>query len=195
MFLHSILGTATNTFAMKPEQIPDLAAFLDDFEMLHIASFPSIFRLIGTWSLLEELTANLDRLDALASISFYRVIDNEKMEMGVEDFWIQLNYQWMHYIDFLPTANWAFHASDPLMQSFHALTVLLEAANKKMATVDVLHPKPGSFLARPKNESLSIGGHVSSVIPAFLKRRLSSKAFRTFSANINHNLAYELHYR
>ncbi|MEC7986343.1 MAG: hypothetical protein VX278_14350 [Myxococcota bacterium] len=194
MFLHSILGTATNTFAMKAVQIPDLAVFLDDFELLHISAFPSIFRLIGTWRLLEELTANLSRLDRLSSISFFRVIDNEPMRMKAEDLWIHLNYQLMHYVDFLPTANWSFHASDPLLQSFRALSVFLDRAEKRMAKVDCMFPQAGHFFSRPQKETLSFGGHVSSVIPAFLKRRLSEKALRRFSAKINHDLSYQLHF-
>jgi len=44
--LHSILGTATNTFAMDAAKIPKLKALLTDFEALHVESFPSILRLL-----------------------------------------------------------------------------------------------------------------------------------------------------
>ena len=70
MLLHSILGTATNTFAMTKEQIPKLAALVTDFEMLHIESFPSVFRLISNAQLLETLNDNAQRLDDLKEILF-----------------------------------------------------------------------------------------------------------------------------
>ena len=68
MLLHSILGTATNTFAMKKEQIPKLAELVTEFEMLHIESFPSIFRLISNLTLLETLNQNAHRLDCFQEI-------------------------------------------------------------------------------------------------------------------------------
>src|SRR6187402_3731181 len=45
MLLHSILGTGTNTFAMKAEKIPQLQALLDPFDWTHVQAFPSILRL------------------------------------------------------------------------------------------------------------------------------------------------------
>ena len=39
--LHSILGTATNTWAMEASKIPKLKELLTDFEALHVEVFPS----------------------------------------------------------------------------------------------------------------------------------------------------------
>ena len=41
-------------------------------------------------------------------------------------------------------------------------------------------------------EKLSFGGRVSSVIPAFLKKKLAAKSIRQFSKRINHSLDFEL---
>ena len=94
--LHSILGTATNTFAMEAHKIPALFDLLTEFEQAHVEAFPSILRLITHLSLLEELTENTHRLNALESIEFHRVIDNAKCTMTADDLWIQLNYQLMY---------------------------------------------------------------------------------------------------
>jgi hypothetical protein len=44
--LHSILGTATNTFAVDAGKIPKLKALLTEFEAIHVETFPSILRLL-----------------------------------------------------------------------------------------------------------------------------------------------------
>ena len=44
--LHSILGTATNTFAMDAGKLPKLKALLTEFEAIHVETFPSILRLL-----------------------------------------------------------------------------------------------------------------------------------------------------
>lgn len=43
--LHSILGTATNTFAVDAGKIPKLKALLTEFEAIHVETFPSILLL------------------------------------------------------------------------------------------------------------------------------------------------------
>ena len=44
--LHSILGTATKTFAVDAGKIPKLKALLTEFEAIHVETFPSILRLL-----------------------------------------------------------------------------------------------------------------------------------------------------
>ena len=194
MLLHSILGTATNTFAMSKEQIPKLAELVTDFEMLHISSFPSVFRLISNTELLATLNNNMHRLDDLKEILFYRVIDNQPITMDAENFWIQLNYQLVHFIDFLPAANWYTHSSDPLLQWFLDLSTFLDAAGKTMATVGFEMPKTNEAKKRCR-ETLSIGSKISGWIPASLKRKLAAKSVQKFSANIKHSLAFEITWR
>ena len=65
LLLHSILGTGTNTFAMKADKIPGLRALLTPFEWTHVEAFPSVLRLLYGLTLRRDLWANLSRLDAL----------------------------------------------------------------------------------------------------------------------------------
>ncbi|MEC9464624.1 MAG: hypothetical protein VX834_02490 [Myxococcota bacterium] len=192
MLLHSILGTGTNTFAMEAHKIPKLAEFLTDFELLHIEAFPAVLRLLADLELLKTLNAQLWKLDKLDTITFHKVIDNEKMTLSAQDLWIQLNYQLMHFADFLPAANWASHASDPLLQNLRDLSDFLDRSGLRMAKLDVNLPQPASPMVQPHGEKLSFGGRVSSVIPAFLKKKLAAKSIRKFSSRINHSLNFEL---
>jgi hypothetical protein len=189
LLLHSILGTATNTFAMEAKKIPMLAELLTDFEMLHVDAFPSILRLLNDLRLLEELEANLHRLDKLRTVTFHRVIDNGPMEMDAESFWIQLNFQLIHFVDFLPAANWTCHSSDPVIQSFVALSSFLDKTGKREAKVDFQIPAA----AQPREgETLSLGGRFSALVPAPVKRKLAAKSIRKFSARIGHSLDFGL---
>ena len=193
--LHSILGTATNTFAMKVEKLPSLNNLLTEQEQLHIAAFPSILRLISNIDLLEQLTANIHRLHELQSIRYYRVIDNKQCEMSADDLWVQLNHQLVHFIDFLPAANWANNASDPVLQSFVRISQFLDAANKRVATVGFSMPESKGPFSKPIQEKLSIGGRISSFIPSSLKRKLAAKSVRKFSESIGHNIDYTLRWQ
>ena len=190
--LHSILGTATNTFAMKPQKIPALYALLSEEEKTHIEAFPSILRLITSLTLIEELSKNLHRLDELTGIRFHRVIDNELCTMSGEDLWNQLNHQLIHFIDFLPAANWAHHYSDPVLQSFARLSIFLDQAQKRRAKVEITFPEPKGPLSKPTNEILSFGSKISSFIPSSMKKKLAAKSVRKFSKKINHSLDYTL---
>ena len=61
LLLHSILGTGTNTFAMEAEKIPTLSGLMNEFEWLHVESFPSVLRLLYDVNLRAQLRANLQR--------------------------------------------------------------------------------------------------------------------------------------
>ena len=190
--LHSILGTATNTFAMEAQKISALYALLSQEEQTHVEAFPSILRLITSLTLLEELTENLHRLDDLTSIRYHRVIDNKTCVMSPEDLWNQLNHQLIHFIDFLPAANWGHHSSDPVLQSFARLSIFLDKAQKRRAKVEIAFPEPKGIFSKPTNETLSFGGKVSSFIPSSIKKKLAAKSVRKFSDKINHSLDYTL---
>ena len=189
MLLHSILGTGTNTFAMEASKIDALKALLDDFEFIHIEAFPSILRLLANLDLLDELNANLHRLNELKEIEFYRVIDNQPLKMSAEDFWIQLNYQLVHYIDFLPVANWGAYKADPLIQQLDLLSTFLDRAGKRMASVRFEKP---SWTNKVVGESQSTVSKLSMFLPAPLTRKMASKAIKQFSAKIGHDLSYRL---
>ena len=190
--LHSILGTATNTFAMKAQKIPALYALLSEEEKTHVEAFPSILRLITSLTLLEELSENMQRLHELESIRFHRVIDNEPCTMSADDLWNHLNHHLIHFVDFLPAANWAHHSSDPVLQSFARLSIFLDKAQKRRAKVDITFPEPKGPLSKPTNETLSFGSKVSSFIPSSIKKKLAAKSVRKFSDKIDHSLDYTL---
>ncbi len=139
--LHSILGTATNTFAMEAEKIPSLKALLTDFEALHVEVFPSVLRLFYDGAFLDELEANAHRFDRLEALHLRRVIDNEPLTIDAENLWINLNFHLMHFVDFMPAANWAAHRADPLLQMFQRLSALLDRADQRLANVEVRFPE------------------------------------------------------
>ena len=193
MLLHSILGTGTNTWAMKKEKIPMLKKLIDEKEMQHVESFPSFLRLLYLPEFLGTLENNLERLDKLDGLSFYRVIDNKPLTMDAENFWIQLNYQLIHYIDFLPPANWPLHSSDIFIQNFAELSLFLDKVNKRMAIVGFPIPTPGS---KPVvQEELSFGSHLANFIPGPLKKKAASKSIQTFSKRIGHSLDFSFSWK
>jgi hypothetical protein len=190
MLLHSILGTATNTFAMEATKIPALQSLLTEFEFRHIGAFPSFLRLMYEPKFFSILLENKSNITNLQGIRFHRVIDNEVIMMSSEDLWIQLNYHLMHLVDFLPVANWQTHSSDPLLQIFIQLSDFLDVMGERQA--QVILPIPPAHFAKPLQETLSWGSRLSNWIPTSLKMKLATKSIRTFSKNIGHSLDFEL---
>ena len=187
--LHSILGTATNTFAMKVEKLPKLRELLTDFEALQVEAFPSILRLFYNFAFLPELKNNVGRLDKLKAVHFHRVIDNEPLTIDAENLWIQLNFHLMHFVDFMPAANWGAHLSDPLMQQFEELSDFLNVAGLRQAKVEVEFPK-GKVKA--VGEAPTFAGRVSEAIPMPVKKTLARKSIQKYSNKIGHSLDYRL---
>jgi len=190
--LHSILGTGTNTFAMDASKLPKLRELLTETEALHIEAFPSFVRLFYDQALLAELTTNLHRLDELEAVHFHRVIDNAPLVIDADNLWIQLNYQLMHFVDFMPTANWGSRLADPLLQQFRQLSEFLDRAGRRWARVDVAFP---DHATRPVGERTTLVGAVASWLPASVSRRLARKTIRTYSSQIGHSLDYRLEWR
>ena len=190
MLLHSILGTGTNTFAMSADQIPTLRALVDDHEWLHIESFPSALRLLYDGRLRSELWDNLSRLNQLKSVTFHRVIDNEPIEMSAEDFWLQLNYQLIHLVDFLPVSNWGTHANDTSFIIFRDLYDFLQQSDKLSAKIDYVKSSHKGLIG----EKQSGWAKLVSLIPVSLSERMAGKSIRQFSNRIGHSLAYALHW-
>ncbi|MBX2799745.1 MAG: hypothetical protein KTR31_18850 [Myxococcales bacterium] len=192
MLLHSILGTGTNTFAMTADKIDALREHLTEEEWTHIEAFPSVLRLLYDLPLRRELWANLDRLDELQSIRFRRVIDNAPIEMSAEDFWVQLNFQLMHLIDFLPVANWRVHQNETTFLAFRDLFDLLERTGKRGFALDYTPPSGPRTL---KGETQTRVGWLASLLPNSVVERLSAKSVRRFSERIGHSMEYELRWR
>jgi hypothetical protein len=189
LLLHSILGTGTNTFAMTAGQIPQLRALMDEFDWKHVEAFPSTLRLLYDLQFRQELRANLGRLDKLKSVSMFRVIDNEPIELSADDLWIQLNYQLIHLVDFLPVANWGVHQNDTSFIIFRDLYDLLGRADKRMAKIDYTPAIGGRAL---KGEDQSFGAWLTTMIPVSVSEKMAAKSVRNFSAQIGHSMEYQL---
>lgn len=190
--LHSILGTATNTFAMDASKLPELREHLTAFESLHIEAFPSFIRLFYDQALLAELTANLHRLTDLEALHCHRVIDNAPLVLDAENLWIQLNYQLMHFVDFMPVANWGARRTDPLLLQFQQLSTFLDRAEKRRARVKVVFPEASS---RPVGERRTLVGAIANRMPTNVTMKLARKTIRDYSSRIGHCLDYRLDWR
>lgn len=190
MLLHSILGTGTNTFAMKAEKIPQLRALLNEHDWAHIESFPSVLRLLYDLPLRQQLRENLSRLSSLKSISFRRVIDNAPITMSAEDFFVQLNYQLIHLVDFLPVANWSRNANDTAFIVFRDLYELLDKAGKRVAEV-----KYAPTAERSTEEGRQgLGARLVAMIPIGVSEKMAARAVRNFSARIGHDMTFSLNW-
>jgi hypothetical protein len=187
--LHSILGTATNTFAMDAAKLPELKALLTDFEAIHVETFPSILRLLYNDDLLTELEQNMHRLDQLQALHFHRVIDNEPLTIDAENLWINLNYHLMHFVDFMPAANWSAHRSDPLMQMFERLSTLLDRAGQRQAQVEVSFP---TAKGSPIGEDRTLFGRITGLLPPTITLKLARKSIQEYSEKAGHDLSYRV---
>lgn len=189
MLLHSILGTGTNTFAMVPEKIPALREMLSPFEWTHIEAFPSVLRLLYDGGLRKALHDNLHRTGALDQIHFHRVIDNAPITLSGEDLWIQLNYQLIHLIDFLPVANWSTHQNDTSFIVFRDLYALMQEAGKLEAAIAY---QPASGPRKMLDEETSFTGWLTTLIPVGISEQMAAKSVRRFSERIGHDLTYRI---
>ncbi len=187
--LHSILGTATNTFAMDASKIPKLEALLTRFETIHVEAFPSILRLLYDNGLLAALAKNMHRIGELKALHCHRVIDNEPLEIDAENFWINLNYQLMHFVDFMPCANWPTHRADPLFQMFEKLSGLLDRAGQRQAQVDIAFPQTRS---PPVDEVRTLFGRITGLLPGAVTLGLARSSIRQYSRKAGHDLSYRL---
>mmetsp|Transcript_86926 Transcript_86926/g.153702 ORF Transcript_86926/g.153702 Transcript_86926/m.153702 type:complete len:335 (-) Transcript_86926:40-1044(-) len=194
LLLHSIMGVGTNVFPMEKSKIPKLQSLITEEEFTHVQAFPSVLRLILSGRVLPELQDRAEAGEKLAetfeSLSCHRVIDNEKISLEKEDFWIHLNYQLIHLLDFLPVSGWSERMDDTFLEPFLMLHQLLVTSGKLMAKVD-LELKEGTQLPDGIPNSL-IGFLMKRVVPSSIKRRIAQKSLERFSAEIGHSLSYEL---
>ena len=190
--LHSILGTATNTFAMNASKLPKLKALLTDFEALQVETFPSILRLLYNDGLLNGLEDNMQRLGELKALHLHRVIDNAPLTIDADNLWINLNYHLMHFVDFMPAANWSTHRTDPLLQMFEKLSSLLDLAGQRQAQVEVVFPKTKTA---PVGENRSLLGRISDGLPPAVKLTLARKAIQKYSELAGHDLSFQLEWK
>ena len=189
MLLHSILGTGTNTFAMTADKIPALRALMSPEDWKQVEAFPSVLRLLYAGPLRQELRDNVHRADAIASITFHRVIDNELITLSGQDLWTALNYQLIHLVDFLPVANWSVHQNDTSFILFRDLYELLEAAGKREAMVGYT---PTALPRKLQGEPQGVGAWLTTLIPVRVSERMAAKSVARFSERIGHSLDYRI---
>lgn len=189
MLLHSILGTGTNTFAMAASDIPELKNYLSDFEWRHIEAFPSLLRLIYHGPLLRELEKSEGRWDNIKGLRCHRVIDNRELELCTEDLVVQLNYQLLHFIDFLPLANWHTHRNDLFFILFRRLYAVL-ARDAKLQFDLIFDPQiPAQApIGATRPWMMRWVDH----LPEALVLRFASRGVEGMSQDIGHSLNFEL---
>ena len=189
MLLHSILGTGTNTFAMTADKIPQLQPLMTPWEWNQVEAFPSVLRLLYAGPLRGELRENAHRAKSLQSIRFHRVIDNAPITMTGEDFWIALNYQLIHLVDFLPAANWQMHQNDTSFILFRDLYDLLALAGKREAQVGYT---PDTSPRKAEGEPQNLGEWLTTKIPVGVSEWMAGKSVQRFSQRIGHSLDYQI---
>ena len=116
------------------------------------------------------------------------MIDNAPIELSAEDLFIQLNYQLVHLIDFLPVANWGRYAGESAFVLFRDLRDLLTRANRLEATVHYAPTSESWFDA----EFDGVAALVSALLPGPLTESMGAKQVRKFSRTIGHDMSYEL---
>jgi len=187
MFLHSILGTGTNTFAMSADKIPALKALMNERDWEQTAAFPSVLRLLYAGDLRRELRENIGR--EIASIRMHRVIDNAPLELTGSAFWEAMNYQLIHLVDFMPVANWAVHQNDTSYILFRDVFDLMNRAGQRSADVTYQGPAGPPGL---RGEKVTMGGWLATKIPVGVAEKMAAKSVRRFSEMCGHSLDYSI---
>jgi hypothetical protein len=189
LFLHSIMGVGTNFFPMSKNLIPKLKTLVTPADFTQIEAFPSILRLILGTNLLFDISVNSHRLDSLTSLKFHRVIDNEPLTLSGAELWMQLNYQLIHTLDFLPAASWLNQMDDGFMNAFIDLHRILSSSSKMLCKVDYT---AGSGESTTDGIPVTLGSIIRGLVPDFIIKKLAEKAIGKFSKAIGHDLTYEL---
>lgn len=197
LLLHSIMGVGTNYFPMQVDKVPALQSCVTDVEFRHIEAFPSILRLLYHGPLLQELGSRVDLVDQIESITFHRVIDNKKLTMSAAEFWVQLNYQLIHLLDFLPASDWEQATGDAFLYNFQSLHVMLSKSGKLEAQVQYgLKPMaPADASTVMPKPPISLGGMLRKVVPAGKQLAMARNQLVNFSAAISHSLQYTLQWK
>lgn len=191
LLLHSILGVGTNLFPMKLSKLNVLKSMCSDFEICHIQAFPSIFRLILEGTFLDHLKQyNREKLLKLKKIIFHRVIDNHVISLSLKDIWIQLNYQLIHLLDFIPISNWLNNIHEKEFHSFITLYNFLFHNNLLLTKLDFNLVDEG--VGGPSDLPFTLGRFLFNLMPALQKKKFNANSVRNFSKKIGHSLNYTL---
>jgi len=193
LLLHSIMGVLTNIFPMEMDKLPRLESLCTDFEMVHVMAFPSVQRLLYGKDLVGVLAGHgVEKLKSLESLTFHRVIDNKEMTIDAESLWIHLNYQLIHFLDFLPADNWENELSDGVFPTFIDTLKFLKDMGKLIANVDLDLTEKQSAV---NHKSSSLGGFILNIIPNSVRKNALRKSVHEFSAMIKHSLDFKLNWK
>lgn len=141
-------------------------------------------RLLYNDGLLNELEHNMHRLGELKALHFHRAIDNEPLTIDADNLWIHLNYHLMHFVDFVPAANWSTHRADPLLQMFERLSSSLDRAGQRQAQVEIVFP---ATKTAPVGENRSLFGRISDALPPpAVKLTLARKTIQKYFGLAGH---------
>jgi hypothetical protein len=160
-----------------------LKAMLTPAEWVHTQTFPTIIRVINTGMLLDQLESlPKEKLVSLKSFTCHRLIDNEEVRMTGAEFWVHLNLQLIHTLDFLPVADWGsdLRYEDPFFQTFRRLYGFLQNAGKLQANIDL------DLSSRDATGGTLSLGRIVSVPLGFIFRRKQRK----YSDAIGHDLGF-----
>lgn len=183
LLLHSIMGVGTNIFPMEKAKLPRLKELVSPADFAHIQAFPSILRLVFGCELVDALAGSVARGERLSAVSFHRLMDNEPLRLTAEELWVQLNYQLIHLMDFLPLAHWSASMEHGQFQSFARLFDLLTRAGHLEADV-AWHVSDGEFSMRDM---------IAGELPGQLEGRVATKGFQEErSGRIGHSLDFKL---
>jgi len=168
---------------MGASKIPMLKSMLTPAEWVHTQAFPTIIRVINGGMLLDQLEQlPKEKLASLRSFTCHRLIDNEEVRMTGDEFWVHLNLQLIHTLDFLPVADWGsdFKYGDPFFQTFRRLFGFLEYAGKLQANIDLdLSSRDAT------GSSMSLGRIVSAPLGLMFRRKQ-----KKYSEAIGHDLGF-----
>ena len=120
------------------------------------------------------------------------MIDNEPLTIDADNLWINLNYHLMHFVDFMPSANWSTHRTDPLLQMFGRLSSLLDRADQRQAQVEVVLP---DARIAPVGETRTLFGRITGLLPPAVMLKLARKSIQKYSEKAGHDLAYKLDWK
>lgn len=196
-FLHSIMGVGTNLFPMKLEQKPRLAELVSAEDLIQIEALPTVVRLLPSAGLLAELVAMSDeKLRCIDGLECYRLLgpnmdhdgligksDNAPIYLNAEQFWLQLNYHLIHFMDFIPLQQWKERLNSSWLHAFIDLHHVLTRAGKLMAKIDFDSEKwVKEIAATETTEQREL-------------RKAGAQFLVDFSNKIGHSLEYKMKFK
>lgn len=192
LMLHSIMGIGNNYMPCPPDKVEKLESLLTPFEWRHVEAFPAMVRIWDGGRLPEELLGyGPEKLRKIKGIAFHRVgpkHDNKEVYLDADDFWVQLNYQLVHNIDFFPAAFWGEQASRPATEKDDPSLLIFRIYCDELTTV---LKRVDKLLCKINFEpDISVKG----AIPESCSVKRRTARWEKVSAKIGHTLDYKIHW-